>query len=288
MKPITSMNVKENIMDLDRSIRKQMIAKMKGCIVNLTTDHWTSKQHLNYVGMTAHWLDSDWVMHSLPIGMFLHEGGSKANELLDHFLATVAREVSEEATIFSVTTDTDPTMNAFGQLLEEKKILHLYCTDHVLQLTCKKTFLRESFGNVDVSPIQKATNVVSHFQSSTQATEKLHLAQNISDEYTNKRAVGLFTDCKTRWWSTYKMCERILYLKSALRVLEGSNDIPVEKRLNIDDWEAIKSVTKVLKPFRDAQLSLEGEKYVSSSYVVPHIYTCRPARVCFNQILFAS
>jgi hypothetical protein len=121
MKPITSMNVKENIMDLDRSIRKQMIAKMKGCIVNLTTDHWTSKQHLNYVGMTAHWLDSDWVMHSLPIGMFLHEGGSKANELLDHFLATVAREVSEEATIFSVTTDTDPTMNAFGQLLEEKK-----------------------------------------------------------------------------------------------------------------------------------------------------------------------
>jgi hypothetical protein len=275
MKPITSMNVKENIMDLDRSIRKQMIAKMKGCIVNLTTDHWTSKQHLNYVGMTAHWLDSDWVLHSLPIGMFLHEGGSKANELLDHFLATVAREVSEEATIFSVTTDTDPTMNAFGQLLEEKKIIHLYCTDHVLQLTCRKTFLRESFGNVDVSPIQKATNIVSHFQSSTQATEKLHLAQNISDEYTNKRAVGLFTDCKTRWWSTYKMCERILYLKSALRVLEGSNDIPVEKRLNIDDWEAIKSVTKVLKPFRDAQLSLEGEKYVSSSYVVPHIYTCR-------------
>jgi hypothetical protein len=36
-------------------------------------------------------------------------------------LAMVAREVSEEATIFSVTTDTDPTMNAFGQLLEEKK-----------------------------------------------------------------------------------------------------------------------------------------------------------------------
>ena len=44
MKPITSMNVKENIMD--------------------------------------------WVMHSLPIGMFLHKGGSKANELLDHFLTT--------------------------------------------------------------------------------------------------------------------------------------------------------------------------------------------------------
>jgi hypothetical protein len=30
-----------------------------------------------------------------------------------------------------------------------------------------------------------------------------------------------------------------------------------------------------LEPFRDAQLSLEGEKYVRSSYIVPHIYTCR-------------
>jgi hypothetical protein len=67
------------------------------------------------------------------------------------------------------------------------------------------------------------------------------------------------------------MCERILYLKSALHILEASNDIPVNKRLSEADWEQLKSVAKVLKPFRDAQLSLEGEQYVSSSYVVPHI-----------------
>jgi hypothetical protein len=71
------------------------------------------------------------------------------------------------------------------------------------------------------------------------------------------------------------MCECILYLKSALHVLKASNDIPVDKRLSQVDWEQLKSVTKVLKLFQDAQLSLEGEQYVSSSYVVPHIYTCR-------------
>ena len=275
MKPITTRNVKERIIDLDRLIRKTTIAKMKGCVVNLTTDHWTSKQHLNYVGMTAHWLDSNWELHSLPLGMFLHEGGSNAMELLDQFLETVAREVTEEATIFSVTTDTAPTMNTFGRLLEDKKILHLYCTDHLLQLTCKKTFDLSSFGDVAISPVQKATDIVSHFQSSTQATEKLIKAQSIPEEYSNKIAVRLFTDCKTRWWSTYKMCERILYLKSALHVLEASDDIPLNKRLSDADWEQLEAVTKVLKPFRDAQLSLEGEQYVSSSYVVPHIYNCR-------------
>lgn len=209
----------------------------------------TSKQHLNYAGITAHWLDCNWELHSLPLGLFLHEGGSNANELLDHFFETVAREVSEEATIFSVTTDTDPTMNAFGRLLEEKKILHLYCTDHVLQLTCKKTFLRSSFGNVEVSPVQKAADIVSHFQSSSQATEKLLRAQSFPEEYINKTPVGLFTDCKTRWWSTFRMCERILYLRSALHILEGSNDIPVYKRLSEADWKQLESVTKVLKPF---------------------------------------
>jgi hypothetical protein len=44
------------------------------------------------------------------------------------------------------------------------------------------------------------------------------------------------------------MCERILYLKSALHVLEASNDIPIDKRLSEVDWEQLKSVTKVLKP----------------------------------------
>jgi hypothetical protein len=185
----------------------------------------------------------------LPLGMFLHEGGSNANKLLDQFMATVAREVSEEATIFLVTTDTDPTMNDFGRLLEEKRILHLYCTDHVLQLTCKDTFLQSRIGNVNVSPIQKATDIVSHFQSSSQATEKLLRAQSIPEEYSNKNPVGLFTGCKTRWWSTYKMSERILYLKSALHVLEGSNNIPVNNRLSEADWEQLKYVQKYWSPF---------------------------------------
>ena len=94
---------------------------MKGCTVNLTCDHWSSEQNMNYVGMTAHWIDSEWKMHSLPLGMFLHEGGSDAEALVDEFLTNVAREVSEEATIYAVTTDTDPSMNAFGRLLDEKK-----------------------------------------------------------------------------------------------------------------------------------------------------------------------
>ena len=66
-KVLTARTVKERIIDIDRNIRKQSIAKMKGCSVNLTCDHWSSKQNLNYVGMTAHWIDVDFKMHLLPL-----------------------------------------------------------------------------------------------------------------------------------------------------------------------------------------------------------------------------
>ena len=66
-KVLTARTVKERIIDIDRNIRKQSIAKMKGCSVNLTCDHWSSKQNFNYVGMTAHWIDVDFKMHLLPL-----------------------------------------------------------------------------------------------------------------------------------------------------------------------------------------------------------------------------
>ena len=42
------------------------------------------------------------------------------------------------AKIFAVTTDTTANMNTFGKKLEEMGVCHVYCTVHVLQLTCKQ------------------------------------------------------------------------------------------------------------------------------------------------------
>ena len=123
-------------------------------------------------------------------------------------------------------------MNLFGKLLEEKKICCLYCTDHVLYLTCKQCYDRDSFWDVDTSTVQKAINIVSHFQSSTQATAKLLQAQSMIDEYKNRVDVTLLTDYVTRWWSTFRMVVRILYLCKALSLLEVNNNIPESKLLN--------------------------------------------------------
>ena len=94
-----------------------------------------------------------------------------------------------------------------------------------MHLTCKRCYERASFGDFETSAVQKATNVVSHFQSSTQATGKLLQAQSMIDDYNSNVPVTLLTDCGTRWWSTFRMVARILYLCMALSLLELNNDI---------------------------------------------------------------
>jgi hypothetical protein len=47
----------------------------------------------------------------------------------------------DNRTIFSVTSDTTGNMNKFGKkLIEEHGVHHIYCTDHVIQLTARLAY----------------------------------------------------------------------------------------------------------------------------------------------------
>jgi hypothetical protein len=167
-------------------------------------------------------------------------------------------------------------MNLLGVLLEKDNIWHLYCTDHVFHLTCKLCYENSSIGGgVVINAVQKATNIVSYFNKSTQAVEKIKRAQQVLEVYGGSTPVKPLTDVVTRWWSTYQMCNRIKYLKHALGSMFGGGDLPVDLQLSEDDWDSLSSVITILKPFRSSQQFLEGEKYVTSCYVVPTVFECR-------------
>ena len=63
------------------------------------------------------------------------------------------------------------------------------------------------------------------------------------------------------------MCERLVYLKEALRAMALDNQIPPQKILTDEDWEVIELVHKALKPFKSAMIVLEGENYVTVSLI---------------------
>ena len=272
-KVMSNIKVKETIINLENKMRNTAIETMKGHSVCFTLDHWTSKAHQNYTGMTGHFIDDDWMFHSMALGMFLHEGKSTAPDLEKAFVDTCLKELKVKVgNIFAGTTDTTANMNSFGQLLEDMGIEHVYCTDHVLQLTCKQCYdsVVETFGPGSVS-VTKARAIVTFFNSSTQATEKLKKKQkqiaDSDDDSSTSVPLGVVTDVVTRWWSTFAMIERLLKLKAAIDILGAAGDLGQCAIMTPADWDNLLNIMVVLQPFKEAQKLLEGEKYVTSSWV---------------------
>jgi zinc finger BED domain-containing protein 1 (E3 SUMO-protein ligase ZBED1) len=102
--------------------------------------------------------------------------------------------------------------------------------------------------------------LVGHFSHSSQAAKKLKEKQ--ADL---QRQLGVLQDVSTRWWSTYTMTERLMFLKIYFDLMEREGSLSCN--LTESQWVITGLVRDVLKPFMLAQKVLEGEKYVTLSFV---------------------
>jgi hypothetical protein len=278
-KPVSSKKIRTIIINLEDAMRVAAVEAMKDLSICLTLDHWTSKANQNYTGITGHFIDNNFKLHSLALGMFLHEGGSTSDKLALDFVELHYNKLkTSDAKIFAITTDTTSNMNKFGEKLEGMGVSHIYCTDHVLQLTCKKLYekkaeLDQLLGNDFADSVTKARALVTFFNQSTQALEKLKKAQ-LALKPTNT-PLGVVTDVVTRWWSTHDMIQCLIVLKDSVTMLQIQNEIGNCAPLENNDWDNLENLMKILKPFKDAQQLLEGEKYVTASFVAQAVTTIR-------------
>jgi hypothetical protein len=224
--------------------------------------------------MTSHWIDENSKFHSCTMGYWLHGGGSTADDLRDAFLINLFKDCNfdlRKVNIVACVTDTTGNMSKCGMLLEEMGVSHIFCADHVLQLTAKKAYL-DSWFNAgtngvtlneaemldldevhDLDTMKKARHLVEHFSKSNQQLEKLIKQQKNMDTYSGKQAVGVVVDVVTRWWSTYSMCECFIHLQPALAAMAVNNKLPDYVFLNVTDWKILRQVHQLLKPFKNAQ-----------------------------------
>ena len=107
-----------------------------------------------------------------------------------------------------------------------------------------------------------------HVTGSSQATAFLLASQSATSP-----PVGVIQDVVTRWWSTYSMCKRLLRLKNyfAVLVTEGK----LAETLSDSQWITPEDICDILEPFMFAQVTLEGQKYVTISLLPFIISKCR-------------
>jgi hypothetical protein len=126
----------------EKSKLKKILKNHRIC---LTTDTWTSKQNLNYMSLTAHWIDDHWKLQKRILNFC---------SVADHKGETLGKRVEEclldwrTDRLFTVTVDNASSNDKLIEHLKgvcedwngvvlKNKFLHVRCCAHIVNLVVK-------------------------------------------------------------------------------------------------------------------------------------------------------
>ncbi|WCJ28874.1 Zinc finger BED domain-containing protein RICESLEEPER 2 [Euphorbia peplus] len=244
---------------------KRLLTGQRVC---LTTDTWTSIQNLNYLCLTAHWIDSNWKLHKkilsfCPVANHkgLTLGKTIESCLLDWdidqiFTITVDNASSNDTAIRYLKNE---TRHWKGTILGHDYI-HVRCCAHILNLIVK-----DGLKDLDDS-IVRIRDVVRYVRLSP---SRLQFFKRCVEKCKIESKSLLCLDVETRWNSTYKMLEAAEKFEKAFMKLEGEDSKYLEHfdsgPPNVDDWKNAKCFIKFLKLFYNATLKFSGSLFVTSN-----------------------
>jgi hypothetical protein len=147
----------------------------------------------------------------------------------------------------------------------------LGCLDHTIERSVMKLWndaqVKESF--------EKGKKVVTFFKSSTIGRSELAKVQE--DLYGNKLGM-LKQECKTRWSSTHNCGLSLMKAQESIQqfcVQERMTDVEGNHfKMGVDDWDIIGQCTASLMTVAAVVKQAEGDKYPTSSLVLPFMNSC--------------
>nr|XP_048321191.1 zinc finger BED domain-containing protein RICESLEEPER 2-like [Ziziphus jujuba var. spinosa] len=228
--------------------------------ISLTTDTWTSIQNINYMSLTAHYIDSNWMLHKRILNFCVipnHKG-----ETIGKLIGNCLYEWGIEK-VFTITVDNASANNVAIEYIKRKlnnwkgcvldgDHLHMRCCAHIVNLIVSEG-LREAHDS-----IASIRNAVRYVRSSPARLQKFK--EYAAQEKIESNSL-VFLDVPTRWNSTYLMLEAALKFQKAFERLEEDDghylsyfreDDGGRKRLgppNFVDWNNALVFVKFLKAF---------------------------------------
>lgn len=196
---------------LDQKLQLRKIIQRQR--VSLTTDTWSSIQNVNYMSLTAHFIDSDWKLHKRILNFCVI--ANHKDETIGKAIENCLRLWGIEK-VFTITVDNASANEMAISYLKRKmigrsrvvcvldgKYLHMRCYAHIVNLiVCEG--LKEAHAS-----IISIRNAVKYVKSSPAREQKFK--ECASQEKINCKSL-VFLDVPTRWNSTYLMLEAALKL----------------------------------------------------------------------------
>ncbi|XP_055961063.1 zinc finger BED domain-containing protein RICESLEEPER 2-like [Mercurialis annua] len=255
-------------MFLEEKLKLKQFFKTQSQRVSLTSDSWTSNQRLNYMCITAHFIDNDWKLHKKIISFVTcsrHKG-----EYLSKTMETCLLEWGLK-NIFTVTLDNAENnstamgffmrkMLSWGTTTVRCKYAHMRCIAHILNLVVSDG-LKESG-----TSFERVRGAVRYIKNSPLRLSKFKECKKSLD-FQCKRSLCL--DVPTRWNSTYFMLHTACMYQ---HVFEEYDDVEASFRKDLGDdvpnkvdWDNVRQLCVFLECFYKMTLRISGSLYVTSN-----------------------
>ncbi|KAL4575228.1 hypothetical protein LXL04_022070 [Taraxacum kok-saghyz] len=193
--------------------------------IAITTDCWTSVQNLNYMVLTAHFIDDNWKLHKRILNFKVMD--SHKRKEIGKVLESCILKWGIEDKLSCITVDNasanDVAVAYLKENLGDKLILggeffHMRCAAHILNLIVKDGL------NMVKDSINCIRAVCVHVRSSTERSKLFDDCQKIP----YKGSLSL--DNNTRWNSTYLMLDRAIKFEKVFKRMK-QEDPNIEKEL---------------------------------------------------------
>ena len=258
--------------------------------VSITTDTWTSIQNINYMVVTAHFLDHDWVLHKRIINFcnITSHKGEDIGRTLEQCLRQW--EINK---VFTITVDNASAndvavqymkrrLTSYQTLMFKGEYLHLRCACHIINLIVKDGLKELETG------IAAIWNCAKYVRSSSQRLDKFREFAILEQCKAN---ANVPLDVITRWNSTYLMLEAALKYELTFNRMceedEGFKSYFADKvgPPTSENWRYAAAFCVFLKKFYVATLRLSAWKSITSNVLFVEMITlqCEINKACISE-----
>lgn len=205
----------KNFLAMYASKKEELKMELGNHCVCLTTDTWTSVQNINYMVLTAHFIDNGWKMHKriLNFCVIPNHQGVTIGKILESCLKAwnIERVLTisvDNASANKVAIDyiKKRMINWEKAQLFGGKYLHVKCLAHIVNI-----IVRSGLNLLDKS-VASIRNAVRYVRSSSSRLDEFKACVEKEDVDCKKICV---LDVPTRWNSTYIMLDTALKLRKA-------------------------------------------------------------------------
>ncbi|XP_022728910.1 zinc finger BED domain-containing protein RICESLEEPER 2-like [Durio zibethinus] len=265
--------IKKDCMQVYEAEKKKLKALLKTVSkISLTTDLWkSSNQKIEYMVLTAHFVDSNWRLQKRVIS-FVHIPPPRRGVEIADCIFKCLKEWGIENKVFTLSVDNASSNDVAIRILKDTfsrnrmllcggKLFHVRCCAHILNLMVQDGLseIKNVIGDVHES-VSFINQNEARLNSFSDIVQQLQLPDR-----------KLILDCKTRWNSTFEMLSIAIKFKEVFSRLK-ERESHYECCPSHEDWEKVEKVCEILEVFNSATKIISGSDYPTSNLFLNEVY----------------